>query len=101
VGRVRQRCQWPAAVRSALSTTGRAARGTRGVGEEGGAAQGGVPRRAVWRTEAGLGVRAQRGRGAVDARTPAWAPLWSARVETSSARLLRPGFFSKNLNCSA
>jgi hypothetical protein len=46
------------------------------------------PRRADRRTVAGLGVRAQWGRGATDARTPAWVPLWSARVKICSACLL-------------
>jgi hypothetical protein len=46
------------------------------------------PRSADQWTEAGLGVRAQRGRATDDARTPARAPLWSARVKTHSTCLL-------------
>jgi hypothetical protein len=40
------------------------------------------PRCVDRRTEASLGVRAQRGRATDGARTPARAPLWSARVRT-------------------
>jgi hypothetical protein len=57
-------------------TTARAARGARGVGEEGGAAQGGpTARRPTDRDRPRRAV--QWDRGAADARTP--APLWSAK----------------------